>query len=254
MISKSLSTSEKRARLHQAAGRMAEFCQAIYPLIVSHADDWGRLDGSTFHVKYAIDPSSPRPESDFGKALTFLSGVGLIDWYEADGRKCIQIKDFDRHQEGLHKRTERSSRKFPEPPENSPLREEKRNEEKRTEDNGNEPAGKVKPFRAKTALDEPMTFTAFYHRYPRKVKREEALKAWIKLAPSGDLVAAIHSALDWQIGQPDWQKEGGKFVPFPASWLNSKRWQDEPFNPTNQDDDPNAEAFARVLGGQHGNS
>ena len=140
MISKSLSTSEKRSRLHQVAGRMAEFCQALYPLIVAHADDWGRLDGSTFHIKYAVDPTSPRPEKDFRQALTFLAEVGLIEWYDADGRKCLQVNDFDRHQEGLHKRTEKSSRKFPENPGNSLLREEKRNEENGNEQKGREAA------------------------------------------------------------------------------------------------------------------
>jgi hypothetical protein len=140
MISKSLSTSEKRAKLHDTAGRMAEFCQALYPLIVAHADDWGRLDGSTFHIKYAVDPTSPRPEKDFGKALGFLVEVGLIDWYRAEGREVVQVKDFERHQTGLHKRTDAASRKFPENPGNSSLNEQNRTEPKRTEGKGTEPA------------------------------------------------------------------------------------------------------------------
>lgn len=115
------------------------------------------------------------------------------------------------------------------------------------------PQGKIKPFRAKGALNEPEAFTVFYRTYPKHVDRAGALKAWIKLNPSPSVIADIHRALGWQIGQPDWLKENGRYCPQPSRWLNARRWEDEPFNPTSQDDDPNAEAFARVLGGQHGN-
>jgi hypothetical protein len=27
--------------------------------------------------------------------------------------------------------------------------------------------------------------------------------------------------------QDDWIKDGGKFIPYPATWLNAKRWEDE---------------------------
>jgi hypothetical protein len=37
-------------------------------------------------------------------------------------------------------------------------------------------------------------------------------------------------ALDWQRRQPGWLKDGGQFVPYPASWLNARSWEDEPFD------------------------
>jgi hypothetical protein len=113
MLSKSLSTSEKRAALHGVAGRLAEFAQQLYPLLLAHADDFGRQQGDIFTVKHAIDPSSPRSDADFAVALKCLHNVGLIIWYEVDGRKFVQVNNFDQHQVGLHKRT---SSKFPEPP------------------------------------------------------------------------------------------------------------------------------------------
>jgi hypothetical protein len=135
MIAKSLSTSQRYAQLHQVAGRRAEFCQALYPLLVAHADDFGRLAGDVFTVKHMVVPTSPRSEADVGHALEALQKVGLIDWYDGDGRKCIQIWNFDAHQAGLHKRT-RSA--FPEP--SGKLQEIpselKRREQKGTEQNG----------------------------------------------------------------------------------------------------------------------
>lgn len=105
LIAKSLSTSEKRARLHQEAGELAEFCQALYPLIVAHADDYGRLDGSVFHVKHAIEPTSPRTVTEFESALLALTRVQLVEWYfDSKSKPVIQIVDFKAHQPGLKQR------------------------------------------------------------------------------------------------------------------------------------------------------
>jgi hypothetical protein len=134
MISKSLSTSECRARLHNVAGSLAEFCQQLYPLMVVHSDDFGRHAGDAFTVKHLIDPTSPRTLDEFSAALRHLDNVGLISWYAVNGRKFYEIRDFENHQVGLHKRT---ASKLPEPPGSSGKipkipSEEKGTEEKRS--------------------------------------------------------------------------------------------------------------------------
>ena len=138
MISKSLSTSARYAGLITAAGKLGEFCQSIYPLLVAHSDDFGRLAGDPFTVKHAICPTSTRQLLDVIKALTALHNVGLVHWYEVDGRKCLQILDFDAHQVGLHKRTQSKypdiSGKFPEFPSEEKRTKEKRTEQKRIRD------------------------------------------------------------------------------------------------------------------------
>lgn len=140
MIAKTLSTSQRYASLNEVAGKLAEFCQALYPLLVAHADDFGRQAGDEFTVKHAVCPTSPRKLPDVTKALTALHAVGLIEWYDADGRKCIQIQGFERHQQGLHKRTKTEfpdpSGKFPEIPSEGKRRELKGTEEKGREQNG----------------------------------------------------------------------------------------------------------------------
>src|SRR5262245_34894028 len=98
MISRSLSTSQKRAALHGVVPRLAEFAQALYPLLVVHADDFGRLQGDLFTVKNVVDPSSPRKLSEFETALQALAQVELIAWYEVEGRKFIQVNNFEQHQ------------------------------------------------------------------------------------------------------------------------------------------------------------
>ena len=104
MISKSLSTSEKFGGLVSLGG-LAEFAQLLYPLLVVHSDDFGRLQGDPYTVKLTCLPASPRPLEDFRAALQQLDAVGLIAWYAADGKRYIEIQNFERHQLGLHKRT-----------------------------------------------------------------------------------------------------------------------------------------------------
>jgi hypothetical protein len=154
MISKSLSTSERRAALHEEAGKLAEFCQSLYPLLVAHADDWGCLQGDVFTVKHLVDPTSPRRLADFEGALMALHNVGLITWYEADDpdgtpRWVVYIRGFAAHQTLKGHTSDGRRRTFPEPPENAgvfvtsaqkrpvapkrALREENLTEEKRTE-------------------------------------------------------------------------------------------------------------------------
>lgn len=73
-------------------------------------------------------------------------------------------------------------------------------------------------------------FDSFWSAYPRKVAKQSALKAFKKLNPDEALLADMLAALDWQRTSDDWQRDGGKFIPYPATWLNGHRWEDDPPN------------------------
>ena len=70
-------------------------------------------------------------------------------------------------------------------------------------------------------------FDEFWQAYPKKRSKAAALKAWKKLKPNQTLRQEIVEAVHQQAQSPDWQKEGGQFIPYPASWLNAGGWQDE---------------------------
>lgn len=191
MISKSLSTSEKRAALHHVAPALAEFCQQLYPLLVAHSDDFGRLQGDPFTVKHAIDPTSPRPIPDFVSALEALNRVGLIAWYQAaDQRRIVQIANFDPHQPGLHKRTKSMfpaldghSENFPETPTDSDSgsfpeipSEEKGIEEKGTERKGTE----QKRTSSRTASADTLPLEP----KPARVTVDDVVSLWNQLVTS----------------------------------------------------------------------
>ena len=71
-------------------------------------------------------------------------------------------------------------------------------------------------------------FEEFYEAYPRKQGKEAALKVWRKLKPNAVLLETIRAALAVQKASADWRRENGRFIPHPATWLNGRRWTDQP--------------------------
>jgi uncharacterized protein YdaU (DUF1376 family) len=70
-------------------------------------------------------------------------------------------------------------------------------------------------------------FSAFWEPYPRKQAKADAIKAWSKLNPDDALQARIVAAVAAQKNNGQWSKENGKFIPYPATWLTGRRWEDE---------------------------
>ncbi len=70
-------------------------------------------------------------------------------------------------------------------------------------------------------------FDTFWNLYPRRQAKLDARKAWSKLNPSQELVQAILAAVEVQKRSQEWRKDGGQWVPLPASWLRAGRWMDE---------------------------
>lgn len=68
-------------------------------------------------------------------------------------------------------------------------------------------------------------FESFWTAYPRKEAKGSAFKAWQKQKPP---LSACLSALAWQKKSDQWTKDAGSFIPHPASWINARRWEDEP--------------------------
>lgn len=70
-------------------------------------------------------------------------------------------------------------------------------------------------------------FEAFWSAYPKKTAKDDARKAFDKRKPDDAMLACMLEAIATQAASPGWQKNGGEFIPNPATWLNGARWQDE---------------------------
>lgn len=80
-----------------------------------------------------------------------------------------------------------------------------------------------------TAGNYTEDFLVFWEEYPRKTGKGEAFRSWLKISPTKEERAEISSALKWQKQSSQWNDSGyGKFIPLPATYLNQRRWEDEP--------------------------
>lgn len=71
---------------------------------------------------------------------------------------------------------------------------------------------------------EAADFDLFWQAYPKKVGKQAARKAFHRAkAPVESLLHAISE----QKRSAQWSREGGRFIPNPATWLNQGRWEDE---------------------------
>lgn len=105
-----------------------------------------------------------------------------------------------------------------------------KNKEKEKNNSPSESIPPIPPTRGrkKTTQELPdADFDAFWALYPRKKSKGEAKKAWAQLKPSREIISAIMAKLPLLAASHDWTKEGGQYVPNPATWLRAEGWEDE---------------------------
>ena len=95
---------------------------------------------------------------------------------------------------------------------------EKRREEKRREE---------KNSCAFSKRECDADFDQFWRAYPKKRSKGQAEKAWQKIKPDASTFRRIIEAIEIHKRSNDWQKESGAYIPYPATWLNAKCWEDE---------------------------
>ena len=67
-------------------------------------------------------------------------------------------------------------------------------------------------------------FDVFYNAYPKKKSKGDAEKAWNSLKPD---LQSVLDAIEWQKKTNDWIKENGQYIPYPATYLRDRAWEDE---------------------------
>lgn len=95
------------------------------------------------------------------------------------------------------------------------------------------PQGGRKRREPKEAPDwKPERFAKFWDFYSHKVRGESkqaAIRAWDKLKPDDTTIDQIAMALLWQIKTEEWTRGIG--LPYASTYLNNRRWKDQPKAP-----------------------
>jgi hypothetical protein len=74
-------------------------------------------------------------------------------------------------------------------------------------------------------------FDQFWEAYPRKVGKGSARRSWKRIRPGPALRQLILNSLAQHTYSHDWTREYGRFIPYPATFLNQERWDDELVDP-----------------------
>jgi len=232
----------------ETMGKCSLRARLLFIGLWTQCDDEGRmidnariLVGQLFPLDDDVDAKAV--EAD----LRELASMKLIVRYEVEGRNYLAVSSFDEHQ-----RVNRPTpSKLPAPPSDGgftdpsgidsddsrsthgALSEDSPPERKGKEGKGDarsEPLAAVLPLpgtNENEANKDPADFVQFYEAYPRHKDRQGALKAWKRLRAGErqlalDTVGAFARAM---------RGKDPEFIPYPAKWLNNRRWEDQQGKP-----------------------
>lgn len=201
---------------------MSVAARLVWAYLPCHADREGRLADKPFALKLDI---MPLDDVDMNAVLGELAERRHIIRFSADGRKCIQIRNFSRYQ---HPHIREANSILPvvpmhTEPSASPVLARKLPGQPGGDDPVMRGSGKI------LASAKPESeFSAWYSAYPKKKKPRDAQKAWVSTAKERPPLAAMLKALEWQRRSPEWTKDGGAYVPYPGTYLRGGSWADEP--------------------------
>ena len=91
---------------------------------------------------------------------------------------------------------------------------------------------KVKESKVKERKELPLgvysaDFEMFWKAYPRKAKKDKAWEAWKKRNGKLPPIMTIIESIDKQKHSTQWIKDGGQYIPHPATWINAAEWLNE---------------------------
>ena len=196
------------------------------------ADREGRFEDRPKRIRAEIFPYEC---VDVEELMRKLEEAGFLVRYEFEGERYAEILNFTRHQYPHIKEAEST---IP-----APTSTQTQPEQEQCEHGAISPESPILNPES-LILNTPKSpsrvadgFQEFYSAYPKKKGKQDALKAWKKIKQSE--VPEIMAALKRQTRAPDWIRDGGQYIPYPASWLNGRRWEDEEDPPPNVgDNDP----------------
>lgn len=195
------------------------------------ADREGRLEDRPMRIKAEVMPFD---NIDIAASLTALENAGMIIRYQVNDRKFIEINNFRKHQKPHPKE---SPSTIPPCREEELLSREKVDPSREKDvssrvDNGLWTHGHMdnthmEACQPRHAPSVRVSFGEFWNLFPKKINRGLAEQAWNETATSPELAAEIITSLSEKLSHPDYQAEGGRYVPNAAKWLRERRWLDE---------------------------
>lgn len=213
MLQNRISKSQKMASLSSDTVRL------LYTWMLSHLDINGSFYADPIMVNNLVFTRLGHSVKIITSALDELEEKNLIVRYQINGDVYLNYPDFNDKQPKLHPEREGE-------PDIPKLTQESlmiNSCVTQTQIKLKESKVKENNTRHSSSCSE-LLFQKFWEAYPKKVNRKEALSRWIK-AKLPD-IEIILTAIENQKATDQWQRENGKYIPHPSTWINKERWND----------------------------
>ena len=188
----------------------------FYRLIVN-CDDYGLADARAevliskcFPLRlYSVTPVK------INAYLKKFAQIGLIILYKAEGRPYLKLAKWENHQQVRAKKA-----KYPMPSDDNICNQ-------LISDDNNCPRNPIQSESNPNPMRAQNGFARFWEAYPKKRSKGDAEKAWDTIKLSEPLVNQVIAKLKLAKTSADWTKDDGKYIPYPATWLRAKGWEDD---------------------------
>lgn len=215
IISSGILTSDSLSKL-------SWFDQCVFFRLLVLADDYGRYDARPAVIRGQAFPLYDVTNKDIQAALSRLAAVGIIGLYEVGGRSYLQLEHWNSYQ-----RVRNSKEKYPAPPKSSGDMQIRRELPRVAASCGLE--SNPNPNTPLPPTGE--LFGEFWAAYPRKVGKANCQKWFEKHKVDRETLDAMLTSIAYLKTTEQWKKDDGKFIPYPQTWLNGRRWEDETAQP-----------------------
>ena len=215
---------ESIARSEKISG-LTDFQFRLWIHLITYVDDYGRGDARPAIIRGACFPLRERVSNkDIEAGICGLADIGCVSLYTVDGRPYLCLPGWDEHQ-----RVRQKVSKYPSPEEADPVcqsaasggelpQSAARIQNPESESRIQNPNPESIPAR-----DRAKEFDLFWDAYPRHEGKQKARQAYNKVEVPLDILL---EALKQHKRSAQWTRDGGQFIPHPATWLNGKRWED----------------------------
>ena len=174
--------------------------------------------------------------TDVGLLDRTPEGLAIHDWQDRAGNLIDR-----RRADAERKRRERAEKKAREASEHAEDRPAGHPTDVRTQSRENQSRQKEEHSRAEggdplvppatdgtsSASLQDQRFDQFWDAYPRKVGKADARKAWKKAKITAEIFEKIMTSIAASKESDQWQREAGRYIPNPSTWINQGRWDDE---------------------------
>lgn len=210
--------------------RLSRDARLLFVGLIVLGDDDGRLKADPRLIRSQIFPYDDDVKvADVSKWMKEITDQKLVIEYEVEGERYMFHPKWENYQMLREDRRRESNIPAPLFEFSSPTTNGQPNDNQASTKSPRK-ISKDKVSKEKgidTSVESDKAFATFWDKYPKKVGKKAAWKAWQKIKWTPELNAKITQGLENAILSDQWSKDQGRYIPHAATWLNGERWDDD---------------------------